>query len=27
MIAQRQTPEQTAKTIQNEWATFDKTLK
>jgi len=27
MIAQRQTPAQTAKTIQNEWTTFDKTLK
>ena len=27
MIAERQTPEQTAKTIQNEWVTFDKTLK
>jgi hypothetical protein len=27
MIAQRQTPAATAKTIQTEWTTFDKTLK
>jgi hypothetical protein len=27
MIAQRETPAAAAKTIQNEWTTFDKTLK
>jgi raffinose/stachyose/melibiose transport system substrate-binding protein len=27
MIAQRETPQDAAKTIQNEWTTFDKTLK
>ncbi len=27
MIAQRETPADTAKAIQNEWTTFDKTIK